>query len=206
VRNAVFDDTQCDRSPPTLERKCREEIGLNPPILCLIRRFSGGSGLGASTGFIERNQRVTDLISIILKSLIKPLPQLLSDFAPRASVDSKRVTLAGSGRLPSGAHRPRACRSRFWGCPPIQGESPLPIRFRCCSWPACSKRNEHRPGGIITSRTSSARGPRAGRPTIPVAAPLPAPERSLVSRCTNLSPSATNTPHPRWECWAFIVR
>gem|GEM_PF-2610445 len=37
-------------------------------------------------------------------------------------------------------------------------------------------------------------------------APLPAPERSLMSRCTNLSPSATNTPHPRWECWAFIVR
>jgi len=89
--------------------------------------------------------------------------------------DSKTVTLVGSGRLPSGAHRPRACRSRFWRCPPIQGESALPICFNCYSGPACSKRNRRRPGGMITSRASSARGPRAGRPTIPVAALLPAP-------------------------------
>lgn len=108
MRNAVFDDTQCDRSPPTLERKCREAARLTPPILGLTRRLPDGSGLGASTGFVERSKQVTDLISIILEFPIKPLIQLLSDFAPRAPVDSKSITpargqgcyraAAGSGR------------------------------------------------------------------------------------------------------------
>ena len=164
MRNAVFDDTQCDRSPPTLERKCREEIGLNPPLLCLIRRFSGGSGLGASTGFVERSKQVTDLISIILKSPIKPLIQLLSDFAPRAPVDSKRITLARG----QGGHRAAAGSGRS----ELGKRSSFPLAQRAKAPASPELPCERRPGPAERSAHAARESPRLGSSPVLNESPL----------------------------------